>query len=212
MNASHYQDIGQYLRDSRDSLRIPLAQAARDLHIREKYLKAIEAGELSILPGKTYTRGYIKTYAEYLRLDADKVLERYPDLSGEKPRPFFTPEPSHKHAITGDKPLFFCAISLIFVYVVWYFNFAGQPALPPTVAAVPEKFMHLLDKSPRIAMDRPWAECVYGTGGGCFTSLRAAQFIPAPFRGQGPTELEIELYDIPFTQRIVPPPPTPDEP
>ncbi len=36
MKPSDYQDIGQYLRESRESLRIPLEEAAHALHIRAK--------------------------------------------------------------------------------------------------------------------------------------------------------------------------------
>ena len=45
--------------------------------IRAKYLRALENDEFVMLPGSTYVRSFLRTYAEYLGLDAQLLVEEY---------------------------------------------------------------------------------------------------------------------------------------
>ena len=45
--------------------------------IRAKYLRALENDEFALLPGSTYVRSFLRTYAEYLGLDAQLLVEEY---------------------------------------------------------------------------------------------------------------------------------------
>jgi cytoskeleton protein RodZ len=74
-----YRDIGDVLRRARETSRLPMDQAARTLHIRVRYLEAMETGKLEELPGLPYARGYLQTYAHFLGLDKDEILRRFED-------------------------------------------------------------------------------------------------------------------------------------
>lgn len=76
MNDS-YTEIGELLKAARQEMHISIPDAAARLHIRPRYLEALEAGNLRELPGISYTRGYIARYATFLRLDKDEVLRRF---------------------------------------------------------------------------------------------------------------------------------------
>jgi len=54
-----------------------LLQIDADTHIRSRYLKALEDERFDVLPGTAYVRGFLRTYAEYLGLDADPFVEEY---------------------------------------------------------------------------------------------------------------------------------------
>jgi len=69
--------IGDYLRAAREERKIPLAQVVRDTKISEKYIVAIENGQLSFLPAPAYAKGFLKIYAEYLGLDPRPIVEQY---------------------------------------------------------------------------------------------------------------------------------------
>ena len=45
--------------------------------IRAKYLRALENEEFDLLPGPTFVRSFLKTYAEHLGLDARVLVEEY---------------------------------------------------------------------------------------------------------------------------------------
>lgn len=71
-------DIGHVLRDARHRRGITLSDAARHTGVRETHLAALERDELEaygIAP--VYVRGIVRTYADYLDLDAMALLARY---------------------------------------------------------------------------------------------------------------------------------------
>ncbi len=67
------KEIGQYLRNKRIELGISIDEVEQFLKIRKKYLIAIEEGDESVLPGKTYFVGYLRNYANYLQVDQDYI-------------------------------------------------------------------------------------------------------------------------------------------
>ena len=62
--------------------------------IRAKYLRAMENDEFSMLPGTTYVKSFLRTYAEYLGLDAQLLVEEFRaqhEPRGEGDMPSFAP-------------------------------------------------------------------------------------------------------------------------
>jgi helix-turn-helix protein len=69
--------IGEVLRSTRARLERDIYTAERDTKIRRKYLEALENEDWDVLPGPTYVRGFLRTYAAYLGLDADALVDEY---------------------------------------------------------------------------------------------------------------------------------------
>lgn len=74
---SHYSEIGTLLRSARKEMHLTLDQAAAKVHIRARYLEALEQGNFTELPGLPYAKGYLQSYATFLRLDKDEILRRF---------------------------------------------------------------------------------------------------------------------------------------
>ena len=92
-----YEDIGQALRAAREGHGLSLLETAQQLHIRAKYLHALEEGYLDELPGNAYIRGYLQNYAEFLGLDKIEIIRRYEQLQNRrKEQEFYVPEPTRK--------------------------------------------------------------------------------------------------------------------
>jgi cytoskeleton protein RodZ len=70
-------DIGETLRESRMRRRIDMAEVESATKIRAKYLRALENEEWDLLPGPTFVKSFLRTYAEYLELDARMLVEEY---------------------------------------------------------------------------------------------------------------------------------------
>jgi len=68
---------GNALRLIREVLEIELEEIALATGIPHKHLKNIELEEFKFLPPPGYIRAYVKKYADYLFLDAQKVTEDY---------------------------------------------------------------------------------------------------------------------------------------
>ena len=67
--------IGQQLKAARLDRNLSLVDVLENTHIRIKYLKALEADDFSIMPSPVQGRGFLRSYAQYLKLDIDKLLE-----------------------------------------------------------------------------------------------------------------------------------------
>jgi cytoskeleton protein RodZ len=70
-------DIGATLRDARMRARIDVAEVETQTKIRAKYLRALENEEWDLLPGPTYVKSFLRTYAEALDLDAKLLVDEY---------------------------------------------------------------------------------------------------------------------------------------
>lgn len=69
--------VGQDLRTARLRRGDDLATVSRVLKIRKDHLEALEEDRIEALPGRTYAVGFIRSYADYLGLDAVQCVERY---------------------------------------------------------------------------------------------------------------------------------------
>lgn len=73
-------DIGSTLRETRMRKRIDISEVEAATKIRARYLRALENEEWSLLPGPTFVKTFLRTYAEYLEIDARLLVEEYRDL------------------------------------------------------------------------------------------------------------------------------------
>jgi cytoskeleton protein RodZ len=69
--------VGQDLREARLRRGDDLASVSRVLRIRKDHLEALEEDRLEALPGRTYAIGFVRSYADYLGLDAPACVDRF---------------------------------------------------------------------------------------------------------------------------------------
>jgi cytoskeleton protein RodZ len=70
-------EIGDQLRETRLRNRIDITDVEAATKIRAKYLRALENEEWELLPGPTFVKTFLRTYADYLGLDARNLVEEY---------------------------------------------------------------------------------------------------------------------------------------
>jgi len=70
-------ELGTWLRESRETKELSLAEAAAATHIRATHMAAIEEGRREDLPDAVYLRGLILTYGQYLGVDAEELRARF---------------------------------------------------------------------------------------------------------------------------------------
>ena len=75
------KSMGAYLRAARRRRRISIDRAAEDTRIRSDYLMRMESDEFDFL-APAYVRGFLKTYARFLRVDADPLLDEFDQKHG----------------------------------------------------------------------------------------------------------------------------------
>ena len=70
-------EIGSTLREARMRAHIDITEVEARTKIRAKYLRALENEEWDLLPGPTFVKSFLRTYAEFLDLDPRLLVEEY---------------------------------------------------------------------------------------------------------------------------------------
>ena len=69
--------LGELLAYYRQYHGLDLHRCSEDLRIRVAYLEALENGQYNILPGAAHSKGFIRSYAQYLGLPVEEMLLLY---------------------------------------------------------------------------------------------------------------------------------------
>jgi cytoskeleton protein RodZ len=69
--------IGEVLKRTRARRKIDIHTVEQQTKIRTKYLRALENEEWDVLPGPAYAKGFLRTYAQFLGLDGDALVDEY---------------------------------------------------------------------------------------------------------------------------------------
>ena len=69
--------LGSLLRTSREDRHIDLDAVVKETKVRRHYLEALENEEWEKLPSQVFVRGFVRSYAEFLGLDKEMVLDHY---------------------------------------------------------------------------------------------------------------------------------------
>ncbi|MBQ7140595.1 MAG: helix-turn-helix domain-containing protein [Bacilli bacterium] len=70
-------EIGEKLREARESHGVSIEEAAEDLKIRPSQLKNLEDGNIKEFKDIFYVKFFVRDYAKYLGLDGEKILDDF---------------------------------------------------------------------------------------------------------------------------------------
>lgn len=70
-------EIGPALREARERRGLAFGDVEADTAIRTRYIRALEEEQFHVLPGPTYTKGFLRAYAEYLGLDGQLFIDEF---------------------------------------------------------------------------------------------------------------------------------------
>jgi cytoskeletal protein RodZ len=88
------ESIGQQLRQARKARSLTLEDVAQATHMRVHYLQALESNDIEALPSMVQARGFLRSYAEFLELDAEPLLLALSgEVSSEETLPALEPTP-----------------------------------------------------------------------------------------------------------------------
>jgi cytoskeletal protein RodZ len=124
-------EIGNSLREARLRQGFELPRAEADTKIRAKYLKALEEEHFEVLPGDTYVKGFLRTYAEYLGLDGQLYVDEYTSrFAREEEFPVQSPAARQPRARRMESNFVVVALAgivavTILVVVAWKFGSSG---------------------------------------------------------------------------------------
>ena len=71
------EEIAELLKQTREESGIELEEVSKDLNINELFLTNIEDGKIGLFKDIFILKEYITSYAKYLGLDSDKILDEF---------------------------------------------------------------------------------------------------------------------------------------
>ena len=104
-----------------------MADAAHVLRIQEHYLEALEEGRFDQIPGSTYAIGFLRSYAGFLGLDPDEIIDAFKREQGldKSEQRLAFPSPSD----TSPKPKFWLILLVLVLaglaYGGWQYQSTG---------------------------------------------------------------------------------------
>ena len=70
-------EIGNSLREARIRKGLSIKDVEDRTKVRGRYLEALENDDFEVLPGPVYVKAFLRTYATFLKLDADALVTQY---------------------------------------------------------------------------------------------------------------------------------------
>jgi cytoskeleton protein RodZ len=178
-------DIGASLAAARETRGYSLADAERLTNVRVKYLSALERGNFDALPGRTYARAFLRTYASALGLEADRFVAAFEEM---------VPEPEDEAIVVGTpkrrrimRPTYLgvlIAIAVVVAVAAWGTSPHNTRTLssPPIAAAAVAPVTHpkthvaavkrIVRSVPARVHGRPAALVIRATRGNCWLQVR----------------------------------------
>ena len=88
--------VGEQLRQAREAQHLAIHQVADFTKIRGDHIRALEEGNYSVFSAPVYIRGFVRTYANLLKLDPRQLLDQLShELSDSGQREPTLSPPSH---------------------------------------------------------------------------------------------------------------------
>jgi hypothetical protein len=141
-------EIGNSLREARLRKELDFPELEQGTKIRAKYLRALEDETFDSLPGPTYVKGFLRTYADYLGLDGQLYVDEYnvrygtgEEVLERRVRSSPTPRPRQRRRRRRFESnvvwftLVGIAVSTALVIAAWRFGGSGHQRLPLSTPA-----------------------------------------------------------------------------
>jgi cytoskeletal protein RodZ len=141
-----HESIADSLRLARQEHGQDLRTVAQVLRIRLAYLEAIEKGDFEQLPGTAYAIGFLRTYAEFLGLDGEQIVERFKHeaQSVEPKLDLVFPEPVGHGRIPGGAIVLISAVLLGLAYGGWFYLSNQDMKIADLMSPLPERLQALI--------------------------------------------------------------------
>ncbi len=154
--------VGALLQARREGARVSLEDAAARLRIRRALLEALEAGDHDKLPGPAYAVGFVRSYADFLGLDAEDVVRQFKaELAVDHARPQLNfPSPAPQGKFPGTGAIVASLVGLVLIVGGWLTFQDGEGGFELRVPELPGRLIAGMADTPAPPAPPPAAATV----------------------------------------------------
>ena len=134
---------GERLAEARRELQIPVIEIAKELHLDEYKVRALESNDFDVIGAPVFAKGHLRKYAQMVKVDEADVMADYYQLhrsSGAPPLVSKRPRPRN---VIAPGP--WAAVVVVIIAVAsayWWFASRETPPVRPVtgeIAALPQE-------------------------------------------------------------------------
>ncbi|MDJ0760040.1 MAG: DUF4115 domain-containing protein [Woeseiaceae bacterium] len=131
---------GERLAAAREELQISLVEIAKELHLDEQKVQALEADDFAPLGAPVFAKGHLKKYAQLVKVDVDDILMGYHQLTRSEGLPPVVSDRKAPKIAASPTPWVASAVVILIIVAVaaWFFLLRPAPgdeeSLPPAQA------------------------------------------------------------------------------
>jgi cytoskeletal protein RodZ len=123
---------GERLRDARREKEITVLEVAKELHLDEPKVRALENNEFDVLGAPVFAKGHLKKYAEMVGVDFDDILADYYEMHRAAPEPLVIPRRVRMRKELTPGP-WIAVIIVIVIAAAAYWWFAVRTPVPEPI-------------------------------------------------------------------------------
>jgi len=153
--------VGKTLRRAREEMNLSLEDVSANINVRVTQLRSIEDERIDQLPGMTYAVGFVRSYADFVKLDVVEVVQRFKDEhAGEEAAKteLKIPPDISEDKLPSPMLIGIAALAVILVFVVWSIFSDGESDLelasnipPAPVVGTSSGMPTLADSTPLVS-------------------------------------------------------------
>lgn len=110
---------GERLLAARKAHGVSVAEIAKELHISEQKVEALERNEFEILGAQVFAKGYIRKYAQMVGANADEIVGEYDALAAVDAQPVFKARPRPRREMSPGPWIAVIVLIIIAATVYW---------------------------------------------------------------------------------------------
>lgn len=150
--SENHHNFGKIMSSARLEIGLNIKDIAKKIGIREDYLNSIENNRLDLLPAGIYTRGFIKKYAEFLKVDPKIINQQLKEIESEKEDPFSKKIISKNYLLVLPKIIKTILFSLAILLCILYLSFYARKIASPPELLISYPGDNLLTKEKNITI------------------------------------------------------------
>jgi cytoskeleton protein RodZ len=128
---------GERLAEARRELQIPVLDIAKELHLDEYKVRALETNDFAVIGAPVFAKGHLRKYAQIVRVSEADVMDDYYQLTrSQEAQPALSLRPRQRQAISPGPWLAVIAVIVLVLFAYWWLAVRTPAADDPSTEQI----------------------------------------------------------------------------
>ncbi len=128
---------GERLAEARRELQIPLRDIAKELHLDEYKVRALESNDFDVIGAPVFAKGHLRKFAQIVRVNEADIMDDYYVLTrSQDSQPALSLRPRQREALSPGPWLAAIAVIVLLAFAYWWFAVRTPVAETPVTGQV----------------------------------------------------------------------------